>query len=58
VKAWRARFADESLQGLGRVRPGRGRKPRIGEEKIAAIVHATLHETPEAETHWSWRVSD
>jgi transposase len=55
VKNWRERFACEGLKGLGGVRPGRGRKPRISAEKIAAIVHATLHETPLGETHWSVR---
>jgi transposase len=55
VKAWRERFADEGLKGLGGVRPGRGRKPQISQEKVAAIVHATLHETPPGETHWSCR---
>ncbi len=55
VKAWRERFADEGLKGLAGVRPGRGRKPQISEQKIAAIVHATLHETPQGETHWSCR---
>ena len=55
VKAWRERFGAEGLKGLGGVRPGRGRKPTISREKIAAIVHATLHETPPGETHWSCR---
>ncbi len=55
VKAWRERFACEGLKGLGGVRPGRGRKPTISREKIAEIVHATLHEKPAAETHWSCR---
>jgi transposase len=55
VKAWRERFGDEGLKGIGRVRPGRGRKPQISQEKVAEIVHATLHETPPGETHWSCR---
>lgn len=55
VRAWRARFAEVGLAGLGAVRPGRGRKPSIPQEKIEAIVHATLHEKPPAETHWSCR---
>jgi transposase len=55
VKAWRERFACEGLKGLAGVRPGRGRKPRISQEKVAAIVHATLHEAPPGETHWSCR---
>ena len=40
---------------LGKVRRGRGRKPSIPAEKVAAIVHATLHETPPGHTHWSCR---
>ncbi len=55
VKAWRERFACEGLKGLGGVRPGRGRKPQISQEKVAAIVHATLHDKPPGETHWSCR---
>jgi len=43
------------MQGLTRVRPGRGRPARISHEKVTEIVHATLHENPEGETHWSCR---
>ena len=55
VKAWRERFADEGLKELGMVRPGRGRKASIPDEKIAEIVRATLLDTPSGETHWSCR---
>jgi transposase len=55
VTAWRERFATEGLKGLGGVRPGRGRKPSIPDEKVAEVVHATLHEKPPGETHWSCR---
>jgi transposase len=55
VVAWRARFAEEGLARLGRVRPGRGRRPSIPAEKVEAIVRATLHDTPPGETHWSCR---
>jgi transposase len=55
VKAWRERFVKDGLKELGVVRPGRGRKPSISPEKVTEIVRATLHETPEAETHWSCR---
>jgi len=55
VNNWRERFADDGLKGLDVVRPGRGRKPRISQQKVAAIVHATLHEKPPGETHWSCR---
>jgi transposase len=55
VKAWRERFAEDGLTAFGGVRPGRGRKPSIPAEKVEAIVHATLHEKPLGETHWSCR---
>jgi transposase len=55
VMNWRERFAEDGLKGFSGVRPGRGRKPSIPAAKIAEIVHATLHETPVGETHWSCR---
>ncbi len=55
VRAWRARFQKAGLADLGVVRAGRGRKPMIAAEKIEAIVHATLRETPPGETCWSCR---
>jgi transposase len=55
VTRWRERFEQEGLKASVKVRPGRGRKPSIAPEKVQAIVHATLHEKPEAETHWSCR---
>jgi transposase len=55
VKAWRERFAQDGLTAFGVIRPGRGRKPSIPAEKVEAIVHATLHEKPVGETHWSCR---
>ena len=55
VKSWRERFATEGLKGLGGVRPGRGRKPQISQDKVAEIVRATLRDKPQGETHWSCR---
>jgi len=55
VAAWRERFELEGLKGFAAVRPGRGRKPSIPPEKVAMIVHATLHEKPVGETYWSCR---
>ncbi len=55
VTAWRERFAGDGLARFARVRAGRGRKPQIGAEKVAVIVHATLHEKPAGQTHWSCR---
>ena len=55
VATWRARFAAEGWAKLGVVRKGRGRKPSISPERVEAIVHATLHEKPPGQTHWSCR---
>jgi transposase len=55
VAAWRERFEQEGLKAFAGVRPGRGRKPSIPPEKVSEIVHATLHEKPVGETHWSCR---
>ena len=55
VRAWRDRFEQAGLADLGVIHAGRGRKPSISAERVEAIVHATLHEKPEGETHWSCR---
>ena len=55
VASWRDRFSEDGLAGLGVVRPGRGRKPTIGDEQIAEIVRATCEDTPPGATHWSCR---
>jgi transposase len=55
VRAWRARFVEEGLAKLGKVRAGRGRKSTIPQEKIDEIVHLTRHSTPDGQTHWSCR---
>jgi hypothetical protein len=56
VVLWRARFAEDGMESLWQVAPGRGRKPRYGPEKIKAIVEATLHTKPKGMTQWSCRV--
>src|SRR5216683_8278992 len=55
VILWRKRFADEGLDGLWDIAPGRGRKPKYQIDKIAAIVEATLQTKPAGMTHWSCR---
>src|ERR1700678_1271547 len=47
ITRWREGFERDGLKGSVKVRPGRGRKPSISPEKVAQIVHATLHETPD-----------
>ncbi len=55
VKAWRERFDEQGLKEFGAVRPGRGRKASISQEKVAEIVRATVQDKPDGETHWSCR---
>ncbi len=53
VGCWRRRFVAEGVEGLGRDRPGRGRKPVIAKEKIDEVVRRTTTEKPPGRTHWS-----
>jgi transposase len=55
VRRWRSKFADEGVEGVGRIRPGRGRPPELSAGLIEAIVHDTLRTTPEGATHWATR---
>jgi transposase len=55
VGRWRESFERDGLKASLKVGPGRGRKPSIDSEKVQEIVHATLHEKPPGETHWSCR---
>ncbi|MHB1855787.1 MAG: IS630 family transposase [Acidimicrobiales bacterium] len=56
VLEWRAQFIEDGVEGVGKVRKGRGRKPTIPQERIEAMVHDTLHtKPPDGSTHWSVR---
>lgn len=54
VLKWRQRFLSDRLAGL-RDKPRPGAKRTITDEKIAEVVHKTLHEKPSGATHWSIR---
>ena len=56
VTLWRARFAQQGLESLWEVAPGRGRKPTYEPEKIQQIVDATLQTKPQGMTQWSCRL--
>ena len=55
VALWRARFRSEGTDCLWEVAAGRGRKPHYSDEKIKAIINATLQTRPAGATHWSCR---
>lgn len=55
VQLWRDRFLALRLAGLEKDAPRPGRIPKISQAKVAAVVEATLHTTPENATHWSAR---
>jgi len=56
VLLWRRRYQDEGLGGILQDRPRPGRPKRISEEKVAAIVEATIRTRPKDATHWSVRM--
>jgi transposase len=56
VAAWRDRFVEAGVEGVGVIAPGRGRKPEIPPATIEAIVHDTLHTVPDdGSACWSTR---
>jgi transposase/DNA-binding CsgD family transcriptional regulator len=55
VVEWRKRFLNEGLAALTLIKPGRGRKPQLGAERVEEIVKATLNSLPPGATHWSCR---
>jgi transposase len=56
VRRWRRRFQQQRVAGVGRIRPGRGRKPSLPEGTVAEIVRVTREERPaDGSTHWSTR---
>jgi len=55
VRRWRKRFESGGVGQIGRVAPGRGRKPVISGEKVSEIVRETMFSTPGEDTHWSTR---
>jgi transposase len=57
VRAWRRRFVEQGVDGVGRIAPGRGRKSWLAEGTVEAVVYDTLHESPDdGSTHWTTRL--
>jgi transposase len=55
VIEWRRRFQEGGVDALIDIRPGRGRRVSISDERVQAIVDATLQTKPAGATHWSTR---
>jgi transposase len=56
VRSWRRRFESEGVDGVGRIAPGRGRKPWLPEGTVAEVVRVTREESPDdTSTHWTTR---
>src|SRR5712691_9595981 len=55
VALWRNRFVAHGLEGIMKDAPRPGRKPRIPQKLIDAIIDRTLHTRPHGATHWTTR---
>jgi transposase len=55
VALWRNRFVALRLEGIEKDAPRPGRKPRISQKLIDAIIDRTLHTKPHGATHWTTR---
>ncbi len=55
VRRWRRSFEASGVSVVGRIAPGRGRKPKLAPELIEQIVHDTMHTQPERGMAWSTR---
>ena len=57
VRAWRRRFVEQGVEGVGRIAPGRGRKSWLPAGTVAAVVDDTLQNKPDdGSTHWTTRL--
>jgi transposase len=55
VRRWRRSLERCGTSFIGRIAPGRGRKPVFSAEKVELIVHDTLHVPPSDAPAWSTR---
>ena len=57
VRRWRKRFAEQGVDGVGRIASGRGRKSWLPAGTVEAVVADTLHAKPDdGSTHWTTRL--
>jgi transposase len=55
VALWRNRFITHGLEGIARDAPRPGRRPRIPQTLVDAIIDRTLRARPRGATHWTTR---
>ena len=56
VRRWRARFAENGIDGVGVIAKGRGRKSSLPPGTVEQVVRLTHKELPaDGSTHWSTR---
>lgn len=56
IRSWRSRFEAEGVASVGKIAPGRGRRPEIDAEAIESIVTDTLSTVPDdGSVSWSTR---
>ena len=56
VRAWRRRFEERGVAGVGVIAKGRGRRPWLPEGTVPEVVRVTQQEAPpDGATHWSTR---
>lgn len=56
VRAWRKRFAEKGIDGIGKVAKGRGRKPWLAPDTTERVLDLTRNATPPGgATNWSTR---
>ncbi len=54
VRAWRRRFKDAGIAGVGRIAKGRGRKSWLPPGTVSQVVRVTLEDKPDDNsTHWT-----
>ncbi len=57
VRAWRRRFVETGVEGVGVIAKGRGRRSWLPEGTVAEVVRVTLEEAPDdGSTHWTTRM--
>lgn len=55
VGLWRRRFAEDGLDGVAKIKEGRGRKPSLSTDTIRTILAASHQPPPAGQARWTVR---